>query len=127
MEAGSSAAAAVAVGEERENPSEVTEKPLEKDEEETDVEETDVGSFGEFVPAPLVPLQHHLEKDKVFTPQSLFPPPKPSFFFWGYLLCPNWGFVVGICGSFLQIKLRFLTFWKLRHFGFCHCNFMSWC
>uniref|UniRef100_A0A7C8ZT45 Rho GDP-dissociation inhibitor n=1 Tax=Opuntia streptacantha TaxID=393608 RepID=A0A7C8ZT45_OPUST len=63
MEAGSSAAA-VAVGEGRENPSEVTEKPLEKDEEETDVEETDVGSFGEFVPAPLVPLQHHLEKDK---------------------------------------------------------------
>lgn len=62
MEAGSSAAAAVAVavGEERE----VTQEPLEKEEEEEDVGETDVGSFGEFVPPPLVPLQQHLEKDK---------------------------------------------------------------
>lgn len=60
MEAGSSAAAAAAVGEGRE----VTEEPLEREEEEEDVGETDVGSFGKFVPPPLVPLQHHLEKDK---------------------------------------------------------------
>ena len=75
MEAGPSAAAAaaVAVGEERE----ITEEPLEEEE---DVGETDVGSFGKFVPPPLVPLQHHLEKDKVFRPPFSLSPISPPFF-----------------------------------------------
>ena len=51
-EAGSSSFA----GEERENS---------RDEEEDEIiHEFDDGSFAKFVPPPLVPLQHHLEKDK---------------------------------------------------------------